>query len=43
MEEVQEKLKDPKEALKVAEELSGWWARNEGKLTIYWRRAWENL
>lgn len=38
--ETQERVKDLKGAEKVMEELSDWWARNRGKLTIYWQRAW---
>jgi ferritin len=41
--ETQERVKDLKEAEKVAEELSNWWARNRGKLNIYWHRTWVNL
>ncbi|MDW8027267.1 MAG: hypothetical protein RMK94_02615 [Armatimonadota bacterium] len=37
------KVEDKKQAEKVADELSNWWQSKKGKVTIYWRRAWENL
>lgn len=43
MRAMEERVKDLKEAEKVAEELFDWWERNRGKVTIYWRRAWEGL
>ncbi len=36
---MREKVKDPNEAGKVADTLSDWWARNRGKVTIYWHRV----
>lgn len=37
------KVEDKKQAEKVADDLSNWWQSKKGKVTIYWRRAWENL